>query len=30
VGLKMLDAPLPLEEFVSFDFLPPEPGAGKT
>jgi len=24
VRLKVLDAPLPLDEFVSFDFLPPE------
>jgi NitT/TauT family transport system substrate-binding protein len=23
VDLKVLDAPLPLERFVSFDFLPP-------
>jgi NitT/TauT family transport system substrate-binding protein len=30
VDLKMLDAPLALDEFVSFDFLPPAPAAGKT
>ena len=28
VELKVLDAPLPLERFVSFDFLPPEARAG--
>jgi NitT/TauT family transport system substrate-binding protein len=28
--LKILDGRPPLEEFVSFDFLPPEPKAGKT
>jgi NitT/TauT family transport system substrate-binding protein len=30
VELKMMDAPQSLDEFVSFDFLPPEPKAGKT
>jgi NitT/TauT family transport system substrate-binding protein len=30
VDLKLLDTPPPLDEFVSFDFLPPEPVAGKT
>jgi NitT/TauT family transport system substrate-binding protein len=30
VDLKILDARLPLEDFMSFDFLPPQPGAGKT
>ncbi len=30
VDLKVLDAPLPIGDFVSFDFLPPAPaGAGK-
>ena len=29
VELKILDARLPLEDFVSFDFLPPEPKSGK-
>jgi NitT/TauT family transport system substrate-binding protein len=30
VDLKILDNPPALEEFVSFDFLPPAPGAAKT
>jgi len=30
VDLKIMDSAPPLEQFVSFDFLPPEPGAGKT
>jgi hypothetical protein len=24
VKLKIIDAPIPLDQFVSFDFLPPE------
>jgi NitT/TauT family transport system substrate-binding protein len=28
VELKILAAPMPLDQFVSFDFLPPEPAAG--
>jgi len=30
VDLKIMDAPPPLDEFVRFDFVPSEPGAGKT